>query len=114
MQKFNLENMIRGWFVGDFDPSVLKTDKAEVGVKSYKQGDYEDRHYHKIATEITVIISGKVKMNGNIYNAGDIVVIEPFEDTDFEALEDTQNVVVKIPAAKDDKYLGKFNGEKDE
>lgn len=46
----NLDSMIRGWFVGDFEPNVLKSDQVEVGVKSYKKGDYEERHYHKIAT----------------------------------------------------------------
>ena len=109
----NLDSMIRGWFVGDFEPNVLKSDQVEVGVKGYKKGDYEGRHYHKIATEITVITKGKVKMNGVIYSEGDIITIAPFEDTDFEALEDSQNVVVKIPAAKNDKYLGKY-GENNE
>ena len=52
-------------------------------------------------------------MNGVIYGEGDIITIAPFEDTDFEALEDSQNVVVKIPAAKNDKYLGKY-GENNE
>ena len=104
----SLNDMIRGWFVGDFEPNVLKSDQVEVGVKSYKKGDYEERHYHKIATEITVITKGKVKMNGVIYSEGDIITIAPFEDTDFEALEDSQNVVVKIPAAKNDKYLGNY------
>ena len=63
------------------------------------------KHYHKIATEITVIVSGKVKMNGIEYSKGDIVVMEPNEATDFECLENgTQNVVVKLPGANDDKY----------
>lgn len=113
MNKFRLEDMIRGWFVGNFEPSILKTDAVEAGIKTYQKGDYEERHYHKVATEITAIIKGKAKMNGKIYQAGDIVVIEPFEDTDFEALEDTQNVVIKIPSAMNDKYLGKYGGSDD-
>ncbi|MDD6056109.1 MAG: hypothetical protein SOW25_05860 [Helicobacter sp.] len=108
MQVFNLENMIRGWFVGDFDPSVLKSKEVEVGVKCYKKGDKEERHYHKVATEITAIISGRVRMNGVEYKESDIVVLSPFEDSDFEALEDTKSVVVKIPSVRGDKYLGKF------
>lgn len=45
-------------------------------------------------------------MNGVEYNKGDIIVIEPMESADFEALEDgTQNVVVKYPGANNDKYL---------
>lgn len=80
----------------------------EVAVKSYNKGDYEEKHYHKIATELTVIIQGRVKMNGVEYQKGDIIVMEPMEATDFECLEDgTQNVVVKYPGANNDKYLGR-------
>jgi quercetin dioxygenase-like cupin family protein len=97
--------MIKGWFIGNFEPSLLKTNNVEVAVKEYKKGDCEARHYHKIATEITVIISGRVRMNGSEYAKGDIIVIEPGDATDFEALEDTVNAVVKYPGANNDKYI---------
>lgn len=106
MKNYKLDEMIRGWFVGNFDPSVFKTNDVEVGVKEYKKGDTEEKHHHKIATEITVIISGKVRINDKIYSKGDIVMIYPEEATDFEALEDAINVVVKLPGANNDKYLG--------
>lgn len=107
MKTANLNEMVKGWFIGNFEPSLLKTNDVEVAVKKYKKGDYEDSHYHRIATEFTVIISGRVKMNGIEYKAGDIVVMEPNESTDFEALEDnTVNVVVKIPGANNDKFRG--------
>lgn len=109
MKVVKLEDMVKGWFVGNFDPTLIKTNDVEVAVKEYKKGDYEEKHYHKIATEITVIVSGKVKMNGIEYSKGDIIVIEPNEATDFEALEDTVNTVVKFPGACDDKYLGESN-----
>ena len=106
MKIANLEDMFKGWFVGNFEPTLLRTNDVEVAVKSYKKGDYEEKHYHKIATELTVIVSGRVKMNGVEYGKGDIIVMEPNEATDFECLEDgTQNVVVKIPGANNDKYL---------
>lgn len=106
MKTANLDEMVKGWFVGDFSPTLIKTTNVEVAVKKYKKGDFEAGHYHKLATEITVIVSGKVKMNGKIYREGDIVVIEPCEVTDFEALEDSVSTVVKFPGAKDDKYVG--------
>lgn len=106
MKTSKLEDMIKGWFVGNFDPTLLRTNDVEVAVKEYKRGDYEPKHYHKIATEFTVIISGRVRMNGVEYAKGDIIVMEPGESTDFECLEDgTQNVVVKIPGANNDKYM---------
>lgn len=107
MKTAKLENMVKGWFIGNFEPSLLKTNDVEVAVKTYKKGDYEAKHHHKIATEFTCIICGKVRMNGIEYGAGDIVVMEPNESTDFECLEDnTTNVVVKLPGANNDKYEG--------
>ena len=105
MKLHKLKDMFRGWIVGNFEPSLYKTDDVEVAVKNYKAGDSEEKHYHKIATEITIISDGKVRMNGTIYGSGDIITIEPGEATDFEALEDTITMVVKIPCVKDDKYI---------
>jgi len=107
MNKSSLKYMKNGWFIGNFEPAVLKTNSVEVAVKKYMKGEYEERHYHKEATEITVIVEGKVIMNDNIYTKNDIIVIEPNEDTDFKALEDTITVVVKHPGVNNDKYLGK-------
>jgi quercetin dioxygenase-like cupin family protein len=97
--------MFKGWLVGNFEPSLYKTDDVEIAVKNYKAGDKEEKHYHKIATEITIISDGKVRMNGTIYGTGDIITIEPGEATDFEVLEDTITTVVKLPCVKDDKFI---------
>ena len=106
MNTGRLQDMFKGWFVGDFDPSLLRTDACEVAVKSYKAGDSEELHHHKVATEVTLILSGRVRMCGKEWGEGDIVVLEPGEATDFVALTDAVNVVVKTPGAKNDKYLG--------
>jgi hypothetical protein len=45
-------------------------------------------------------------MNGIEYVKGDIVIVEPLESTDFEALENTIATVVKYPGASNDKYEG--------
>lgn len=106
MKVSKLDKMTKGWFVGNFEPTLYKTNDVEVAVKKYKKGDYEGRHYHKIATEITTIVSGHVKMNGVEYREGDIITIEPGEVTDFEVLENnTITTVVKLPGANDDKYI---------
>jgi quercetin dioxygenase-like cupin family protein len=101
----NLNKMFRGWVVGNFEPSLYKTDDVEVAVKHYKKGDYEPKHYHKIATEITIICKGRVLMNDEFYEEGDIITIEPNEQTDFRALNDVITTVIKLPCTKDDKYM---------
>lgn len=105
MKKFNLKSFFKGWFIGAFDPSIIKTNDVEVGVKKYQVGDYEVSHHHKIATEITLIVSGEVEMNGIKYMADDIIVIEPNESTDFKCLTDVVTVVIKYPGANNDKYI---------
>lgn len=99
-----LSDMEKGWFIGNFNPSLLKTEVVEVAVKHYKAGDSEKEHYHKAAREFTVIVSGKVKMHGQTYSAGDIIVIERNTPSDFEALTDAITTVVKAPGARNDKY----------
>lgn len=101
-----LSDMTKGWFVGDFYPTVLATQAVEVGVKHYSAGQKEERHYHKVATEITLILTGRVRMNNKEFHAGEIITIEPMVSTDFEVIEDATTVVVKLPGEPNDKYLG--------
>lgn len=105
MKFAKLDEMIKGWFIGNFEPTLYKTDAVEVGVKRYKAGSRESWHYHKIATEITVIVTGRVEMCGKEFLTGDIIIIEPGEETDFKVIEDTVTTVVKLPGASHDKYL---------
>ncbi len=105
MERFKLSDMIGGWFVGNFAPHVLHSEAFEVAVKYYVAGHKEPVHYHKISREITLIAHGKVRVNDLVLASGDIVLINPNETCEFEALEDTTTVVVKTPSSKDDKYL---------
>ncbi len=105
MQTAHLSAMTKGWFIGNFSPTLCATEAVEVAIKEYPAGFSEEWHYHKIATEFTVIVSGEVEMNGRRYCKGDIIVIPPGEGTDFTALTPTVTTVVKLPGATNDKYL---------
>src|SRR5262245_39244056 len=100
----SLHDMVGGWIVGNFEPTCLKTTACEVACRHYEAGTAEDAHVHRIATELTLIAAGRVTMNGRTFSAGDIVVLEPGEATDFRALEKTTTVVVKMPSVIGDKY----------
>lgn len=104
MKVHSLSEMTRGWFIGPFEPSLLKTEAFECAVKSYLAGQKESAHVHRRATEFTVIVHGRVRMNGNVYEEGAIVEVLPGESTDFEALTDVISFVVKVPAVPGDKY----------
>ena len=74
MKIAHLENMSKGWFIGNFEPTLLHTNDFEVAVKEYKKGSYEPVHYHKLSREITVIVVGMVRMNGQKFSKGDIII----------------------------------------
>lgn len=93
-----------GWVVGDFDPSVIRSKDFEFMVRHYKKGDREPRHVHKVADEITIIVSGKFNMNGKIIEKNAVVHLKSGESTDFECLEDGSTAVIKTPSVMGDKY----------
>ncbi len=104
MKKFQLsESGARGWFIGDFPEAVFRTKNFEVNWQSNAQG-HEKSHYHKIITEIRLITKGQLLLNGEIFKAGEIAVLEPGEIAQQEYLEDTDSVTIKFPSLPDDKY----------
>mgnify|MGYP006087599555 CR=1 FL=1 len=105
MKHDRLEKMVKGWFVGAFSPTAHSTEVCEVGVKQYCAGEIESAHYHKVATEVTLVLSGEVRMMGRTWHDGDIITLSPGEATDFEAITDAVTVVVKTPSISGDKYL---------
>ncbi len=101
----NVDEFVRGWLVGDFDKSIIRSKDIEVGIKNYKQGDSEQKHLHKIITEYTIVVYGEIVMNDITYKTGDIVTIEPGVWCDFRALTDSSTLVIKTPSITNDKYV---------
>lgn len=104
MKIVEISDMKGGWFIGAFEPTVLSTSQFEVGVKTYSKGEYHAPHFHKIATEINYLISGKIIANKKEISVGQIFIFEPYEIAECEFLEDTQILVVKVPSSEGDKY----------
>lgn len=106
IQVKTLGDFIGGWFVGSFCPSILESNSVEVGVKYAARGSTEPEHFQVVATEITVVASGRCRLGSEILTTGMIAVMEPRESASFEALEDCILVVVKAPSAPADKVVG--------
>src|SRR5574343_1065692 len=104
MRIYDLKDYFRGWIIGDFNPSILRTKEFEVGLLSHKKGEDWPRHVHKIADEINLLISGSMTVNGTKIEPYQIFVIEKNEVSKAEFLEDCIILVVKIPSVPGDKY----------
>ena len=102
----NIDEFIKGWFVGDFSPAILNTKDFEIAVKWFKAGEKEPLHKQIVATEITVVIDGQIRLGGETFSKGDVITIPPGEFAEFESLTDSALVCVKTPSLPNDKVLG--------
>ncbi|EDS5739761.1 hypothetical protein INI85_003654 [Salmonella enterica] len=100
-----LDDMVRGWFIGDFSPVAFRTQSVEVAVQHFSAGSHEAAHFHRQATEVTLLLHGRCRMAGREIQVGEIVTLPPGTISAFEALEDCITVVVKLPGVLDDKFV---------
>jgi len=99
-----LEQFKGGWVVGAFTPTLVSTSAVEVAIKRATADWVPNGHFHKIATEYTLILSGKAEDQGRIYSYGDIITLRPMERNYTRFLEDTLMLSIKTPSIADDKY----------
>jgi|ERR1019366_183448 quercetin dioxygenase-like cupin family protein len=104
MKIAHIKDFTNGWFIGDFEPSLLKTPQFEVAHHFYPTGFIGTPHTHKIATEYNYIVNGRISVDGNILKTGDIFIYEPGDIADVKFLDDTNLIIVKTPSIPNDKY----------
>ena len=105
MDRFNISDSgARGWFIGNFPEAVFKTEDFEVCYQ-VNERTYTESHYHSEVTEITLVIRGKVLLNGQIFLPGEIHVLHPGEISQLEYLEPSEVVTIKTPSRPEDKHL---------
>jgi quercetin dioxygenase-like cupin family protein len=109
-----IDEMFRGWFIGDFEPSIHRTKEFEVGYLLHKKGEVWKAHYHAVGTEVNYLIRGKMilrnvefenKMQDLELNTGDLFVLYSNEIADPIFLEDCEFIVVKFPSLPGDKHF---------
>ena len=105
MKKTNLKDFTNGWFIGDFEPSIFKNPDFEVCVKNFLKGEVEAAHFQRVATEVTLVLSGEVRMGNNKLVEDEVLIIYKDEVCDFEALTDCKVLGIKFPSLPGDKVL---------
>lgn len=105
MKISRIEDYFRGWYVGNFEPSCFKTELFEVGILTHKKGEVWPAHYHKISTEINLLLEGEMTIQGQNLKSGDVFIFEPNEVADPIFHTDCKLVVIKTPSITNDKYI---------
>jgi hypothetical protein len=111
MKVYDIADMHNGWFIGNFEPSVCKSEHFEVAHHKHPAGYETPRHTHKLAMELTYILKGVLDIRGQILKSGQMFLYEPFEIADAKVLEDVELIVVKWPSFPSDKYSVNENGK---
>lgn len=104
MKVFDASLFKGGWFIGDFEETVLRTRDFEVAYKTHHAGEYWAPHYHELADEINYLISGKMEISGTQLEAPCVFVIPKGEISVPIFHTDVSLIVVKTPSVPGDKY----------
>lgn len=91
--------------MGNFLPSLFRTDEVEIGVKTFSVDSREPCHFQLSATEITVVLEGQVVLGRHHLSIGDILVIEPGEHASFRSLTESKVLAIKFPSNPKDKVM---------
>jgi hypothetical protein len=103
MRIYNINDFKRGWFIGNFEPSLLHAN-FEVAVQKNKAGQPHIDHFHKKGTEYNVVLEGELIINGRKFVKDDVFILEPYEISQVEYITDNTVLVVRDISDPNDKY----------
>ena len=103
----------KNWFLGAFSPAILNTKDFEIAIFDIPKGHTSDQHFHLIASELNLIISGActVVNNGIKHKLkdGELFLFPPKVKTMVTYTKDTKLLVIKFPSVP---FGDKFYSEK--
>ncbi len=104
MKTYKLKDFTRGWICGDFQPSVINSKDFEVGIRELTKHDDLSPHFHSQLVELTVVLSGVIKINNTLFYENDIVYLEKEEPCFMEIISDKAKLLfIKSPSIPSDK-----------
>ena len=105
MKVSRIEDTEKGWFIGNFPKAAFESKDFEVSWRIHPAGESWDLHYQENATEINLLISGEMVLNGVRLSSGDVFILDPYEITDVKFIKECSVVCVKTPSIPDDKIV---------
>lgn len=99
-------NEFGGWFVGDFQPSLINSKDIEFGFKRISKNTKPDYHFHKFKTEYTILLEGQIicQESNTIIKPITCIKLLPFEKNDQLFIEDSLIIIINTPSKKNDKH----------
>lgn len=98
------DEFTRGWFIGNFHPSLYKTKDFEIGLLIHKAAESWDYHYHIEAEETNLLLKGRMKINEKTIEAGSVFRFPKKQIACPIFLEDCHIICIKEPSIPGDKY----------
>lgn len=105
MEIIDTKNLINGWFIGNFSPSVYKTEQCEVAYKHHFPGEDWPEHYHQHSDEINYLLTGKMEVNGQRMEGPCIFIIKKGEAVKPRFITTVALIVVRVPGIPNDKVI---------
>ena len=103
--QIDTKDYIRGWVIGNFNPSIKKIKEYEIALLLHKKGEIWDFHYHKEAIEINILLTGKMLLNNIEIVQNEIFIIQKNIIACPFFLEDCNILCIKIPSVPGDKII---------
>lgn len=100
-----IDRYMRGWLIGNFEPSIVKTPDYEIGLLTHGKGEQWGFHYHKDTIEFNILLSGHFLLNNIPISAGTVFVINKNIIACPKFLEQCKILCVKIPSVPGDKTI---------
>jgi dTDP-glucose pyrophosphorylase/mannose-6-phosphate isomerase-like protein (cupin superfamily) len=104
-KSININEYVRGWLIGDFEPCIKKTTNYEIGVLRHKQGEKWDFHYHKDVREINILLSGEMVINNVSVKKDTIFIFEKGMISCPLFFTDCVVLCIKVPSVPGDKLI---------
>ena len=99
-----VDSFVRGWFIGDFEPSILRTKTWEMALLKHSKNEKWDFHYHAQADEVNVLLSGRMMLNGREIRSRNVFTIPKKQIACPLFLEDCMILCIKTPSVIGDKF----------
>jgi dTDP-glucose pyrophosphorylase len=103
--QIDLSNYVRGWLIGDFEPSIKKTTEFEIGFEYYKKDQKCAFHYHSETKEINILISGVMIINNIPIYKDTIFILEKNMICCPLFIQNCIILSIKLPSLPKDKFI---------